>query len=97
MNSSEHPSPSRSYIGHIKNGVVVLDGDVPLSEGQSVRVEPIDERPGAAPTLERAREVQRLFNEWTDEDGRLPSEEADRLEMALGENMGFELRSPSVD
>lgn len=34
-----------TYHGKVKNGVVVLDGDVVLSDGTVVRVEPVEERP----------------------------------------------------
>ena len=34
-----------TYEGHIKNGVVILDGKTVLPEGTAVRVEPIEPRP----------------------------------------------------
>lgn len=35
-----------TYRGHVKNGVVVLDGPARLPEGASVRVEPVVEEEG---------------------------------------------------
>jgi hypothetical protein len=89
-------NPSQAYPGHVKNGVIVLDVQVNLDEGQAVRVEPL------APTLdgeraERVRQLQQLFAQWTDEDSRLSDEEADRLRMALDQSHGLSFRSPIID
>jgi hypothetical protein len=100
MNSSENFSPASSYLGHVKNGVVVLDVEVSLNEGQAVRVEPLDQ--GAKTELtkepaERVRQLQQLFTEWTVEDGQLPDEEADRLQVELDQTRRLSLRSPNLD
>jgi hypothetical protein len=97
MNPLENHS---SYIGHVKNGVVVIDTQAPLFEGQTVRVEPLG--PGgdamsAGDRADRVRQLQMLFAEWTDEDGKLSDEEADRLESALETSRGLGFRSPKLD
>ena len=42
MNPAESLSQA-FFIGHVKNGVIVLDGQFPLSEGQAVRIEPLSQ------------------------------------------------------
>jgi hypothetical protein len=96
MSSSEFTSAS--YIGHVKNGVVVLDYNVALKEGQAVRVEPLPA--STLPQHERAdrvRRLQQVLAEWTEEDGKLSEEEADRLHSALSQNRGLSFRSPRLD
>jgi len=39
MTPSEILSPTPSYIGHVRNGIVVLDAQVSLVEGQAVHAE----------------------------------------------------------
>jgi hypothetical protein len=89
---------SASYIGHVKNGVVVLDSNVVLTDGQAVRVEPL---PASAPQKhereDRVRRLQRVLAEWTEEDSKLSDEEADRLHSALAQNHGLSFRSPLLD
>ena len=93
--------PSPAYIGHVKNGIVVLDAQVPLREGQTVRVEPLDN--GMDTQLvdqeqaDRGRQLQQLFAEWTEEDSKLSDEEADRLHSALEQSCGLSFRSPKLD
>jgi hypothetical protein len=96
MKHSEHSS-SASYPGHVKNGVVVLDIQVPLPEGQPVRVEPVAQRTLDQERADRVRQLQYLFSEWTEEDGKLPDEEADRLHAGLEEGRGLGFRAPTVD
>jgi hypothetical protein len=38
-----------SYVGHVKNGVIVLEDEASLAEGTKVRVEPIED--ADTPTL----------------------------------------------
>lgn len=98
MNPSR-PSPP-SYVGRVTNGVIVLDAEAPLAEGQPVRVEPLEQGADAGPTkgpADRVGELQRLFDEWTDEDGRLPDEEADRLRAALDKEPRLSLRPANLD
>ena len=100
MKSSENSSSPASYIGHVKNGVVVLDAPFALNEGQAVRIDPLaqdKEKPLDAERAERVRQMQQLFAEWTEEDGRLTDEEADRLRTALERNRGLGFRSPTLD
>jgi hypothetical protein len=96
MNNSE--SASASYIGHVKNGVIVLDSNVALNDGQAVRVEPL---PATAlkhlEPADRVRRLQQLLAEWTEEDGKLSGEEADRLHSALSQDHGLGFRSPLLD
>ena len=64
------------------------------TEGQKVFVQPIETAsvlPLEAEQADRLREIERLFAEWTEEDGKLSDEEADLLENALRrENIGSE-------
>ena len=84
-----------SYIGHVRNGVVVLDQNAPLAEGQSVRVEPVATQAMLdADRMERVRQLQGLFQQWTEEDALLSNEEADRLRLALNHSQGLQFRVP---
>jgi hypothetical protein len=99
MKPIETPCP-QSYLGHVKNGVVVLDSGVCLAEGQAVRVEPIGQTPATA--LEgddtgRLRRLQELFAEWTEEDSKLSENDADLLRSALEQNHGLNFRSPHLE
>ena len=73
MTPSETLSPAPSYIGHVRNGIVVLDAQVSLVEGQAVRVEPL-QAPSAeigkldAELSDRVQRLQQMFEEWTQED-----------------------------
>ena len=101
MNPYETLSPSPSYIGHVRNGIVVLDAQVSLIEGQSVRVEPLQVPSGATGKLDaelssRVQRLQQMFEEWTQEDSQLTDEEADRLHVALEANRGLEFGSPDL-
>ncbi len=98
-NSESTPSPP-SYLGHVKNGVIVLDTNVPLQDGQAVRVEPLAsgaDTPLDSERAERVRMLQELFTAWTEEDAQLTDEEADRLRNALEQDRGLRLRSPGLD
>lgn len=88
---------SPAYIGHVKNGVVVLDAQVSLTEGQAVRVEPLGKTQLELERAECVRQLQQLFTEWTEEDGKLSDEEADRLHAALEYSRGLGFRSPKLD
>jgi hypothetical protein len=91
---SEPSSLEPSYFGHVKNGVVVFDAQTPLREGQSVRVEPLPAKDGQADRIEQLR---RLFADWTEEDGKLPEEQADVLREALEQHRGLSFHSPTMD
>jgi hypothetical protein len=100
MKQPEDAPAATSYIGHVRNGVVVLDGPVTLREGQVVRVEPIGEKMGTPPDIERTdrvQQLQQLFAKWTEEDGELSDEEADGLRTALEQSRGLSFRSPKLD
>lgn len=43
------------------------------------------------------KRLQQFFGEWTEEDGRLSAEQADRLHAALEQSRGLCLRSPALD
>ena len=96
MKPSENAS-SQAYIGHVKNGVIVLDAQINLDEGQPVRVEPLAQTPLDTERAERVRQLQQLFAQWTEEDGKLTDEEADRLRTALKQSRGLGFRSPALD
>jgi hypothetical protein len=98
MKNSESTPPARSYLGHVRNGIIVLDTDVPLQDGQAVRVEPLAsgaDTPIDAERAERVRRLQQLFTAWTEEDAQLTDEEADRLRNALEQDRGLRLGSPA--
>ncbi len=100
MKRSEAPSPAPSYTGHVKDGVMVLDTQVSLPDGQAVRVEPIPSSPASlvpSPQAERVRELQRLFAEWTAEDANLTDDEADQLQAALEQSGRLRFRSAELD
>jgi hypothetical protein len=100
MSSSPITRLTPPLIGHVKNGVVVLDVQGCLLDGQSVRVEPVDEiqiTPVDAERAKRVHELQRLFGEWNEEDGKLSEDEADRLQCALAQNGRLAFRAPSLD
>lgn len=95
MNPTETISPAPSYIGHVRNGLVVLDADTSLAEGQAVRVEPLaSEATLEADRMERVRKLQSLFAQWTKEDAQLSDEKADCLRLALEQNQGLEFGVP---
>jgi hypothetical protein len=99
MKPSEISMPPKSLIGHVRSGVVVLDAQNPLVEGQAVRVEPLgedQENQLAAELAERIGQLQRTFAEWTAEDGKLSDGEADCLHTALEENGRLNVRTPTL-
>jgi hypothetical protein len=83
-----------SYIGHVKNGAVIFDEQVPFSAGQAVRVEPLIECGAPDPArAELVAKMKRAFDAWTEEDGKLSDEEADCLHIALQQNRGLSFRT----
>ena len=42
-----------SYLGEVKNGVIVLEGATSLAEGTRVRIEPIEQVPSPSPLVEQ--------------------------------------------
>lgn len=97
MNPTETHSPPPSYIGHVRNGLVVLGADALLAEGQAVRVEPLaSEAKLDADRMERVRKLQSLFEQWTQEDAQLSDEDADCLRLALDRDEGLEFRVPDL-
>jgi hypothetical protein len=100
MKKSETPSSPSSYLGHVRNGVVVLDAHIHLADGQAVRVEPLGTEAQSHIPAERAarvQQLQQLFASWTEEDAQLPEEEADRLRAALDQSRGLHFRSAKLD
>ena len=86
-------------MGHVKNGIVVLDAPVALRDGQAVRVETVRQEVDREnmDRADRVRQLQQLFADWTEEDATLSDEEADRLHTALEHNRGLTLRSTMLD
>ena len=100
MKNSEPSSPAASVTGRVKNGVIVLDVKIDLQDGQAVRIEPLGPGPEAqvdTKRADRARRLQELFAQWTEEDGKLSDEEAGRLHTALNEGRGLQFGSPTLD
>ena len=49
-----------SYVGHVENGVVVLENGMTLPEGLKVRIEPVERESAAATTTQQdARQTHR--------------------------------------
>lgn len=90
MNPPETLSAPASLTGHVRNGVVILDALITLSEGQAVRIEPL------ADTTERVLQLRQLFDQWTQEDGQLSLKDADRLHVALEQSQGMQFRTPNL-
>ena len=59
-----------SYMGEVKNGVIVLEGEVSLAEGTRVRIEPIEEVAPPSPLV-----VQLL--DWAGKGKDLPEDLAE--------------------
>jgi hypothetical protein len=100
MKTMPTESPATEYLGHVKNGVVVLDTHVSLTEGQAVRVEPLQKEPATSISGERAEQLQRmktLFAQWREEDSSLPDEEGDVLQNALQANRGLTFRTAHIE
>jgi hypothetical protein len=86
------------YFGHVKNGVILLDTEASLPEGQAVRVEALPEQPAISEeTADRLQRMRTLFAQWREEDGHLTDDQAERLETALQQNRGLTLRLPKLD
>jgi hypothetical protein len=97
MKQSNTSSTGPSYVGHVQNGVVVLDVAAHLAEGLTVRVQPLgldvsrdDERSA------RVSELRRLFDAWTEEDGKLNDAQAGCLSEALEASRGLQFRSADL-
>jgi hypothetical protein len=96
MKSLKLQSKPTGYVGHVKNGVIVLDSHASLKEGQAVRIEPIHL---STPTLsadERTEQIQRmkaLFAQWNEEDRLLSDEDAELLQNALNQNRRLSIHS----
>jgi len=95
----DNESNHSRYVGHVKNGVIVLDDARGLQEGQAVVVEPLPENKELSPEerAEKLRLMRQLFAEWTEEDSKLSDEEAGRLRVALEQSRGLAFRTPKLD
>jgi hypothetical protein len=97
MDKTERDRTPQSYTGHVHNGVIVLDADVRLAEGQAVRVEPLGAPLTESERAERVRRLKQLFHQWREEDSQLSDEEGDRLRIALEQNRGLSFRPVDLD
>ena len=98
MNHAEMRADEMTYLGHVQNGVIILDARVQLPEGVPVRVEVTE--PVAADILsnkERVQQLQALFARWNEEDAALPERQADVLRNALETNPGLDFRSVELE
>jgi hypothetical protein len=87
------------YLGHVRNGVVILDTSTLLADGQVVRIEPLKQEPTTPKVddqTERLNRMVTLFRQWDEEDRFLPDEEADRLQKALENNRRLSFHSNEV-
>jgi hypothetical protein len=99
MNPLEPLSAPTSYRGHVKNGVVILDTEVMLSEGQEVRVEPLhpNSQPVGDAQAVQLDEMKKVFAQWDEEDNQVPDEVAEEFHQSLQENHGLSFRTPKLD
>ncbi len=100
MKTSESLPSATPLVGHVKNGVIIVDANITLVEGQAVRIEPLPQEADAQIGDERAEKLKRmqeLFTQWDDEDSKLTDEEADRLQVALEQNPRLSFRIPKLD
>lgn len=80
-----------TLLGHVKNGVVVLDTQVNLEEGTPVRVETLvgDEQQRRA---ERYQQLLRRLNEWNEQDAANDGHLGDVLQEGLAADHGIRFR-----
>lgn len=100
MKQSETPSSASSYIGHVKNGVIILDAQVSLTDGQAVRVELLaseQESPVSGERGEQLKQLQTLFAQWDEEDKEMLEEDAEAFHKALEQNRGLSFRAVQLD
>ena len=100
MKNSETSASASSYIGHVKNGVVVLDAHVDLADGQTVRVEPLGPEGTTLIRNERVaqlQQMQELFSQWDEEDSQISTDDAESFHNALKQNRGLCFRTPKMD
>jgi hypothetical protein len=100
MKPSEIQAPAAGHIGHVKNGVIVVDKGVSLSEGQTVRIEPLTrDNEGSAPDAhsDQLSAMKALFSQWDLEDNQVPDETAAEFHKALAQNRGLRLHKPNVE
>ena len=101
MNPAETLSPVPSYVGHVRNGLVVLDADASLIEGQAVRVEPLQVPSAEAGRMDaelsaRVQKMRTIFEQWTQEDSQVSPEVAEEFHRALETNRGLEFQTPNL-
>lgn len=99
MDTKPINAPPTTYLGHVKDGVIILDTQVVLAEGQAVRVEPVREVGPTSGSAERDQQLQamkNIFTQWDEEDRSLTDEEAERLQIALACSRGLSLRVPEI-
>jgi hypothetical protein len=100
MNHAEVRADEMTYLGHVQNGIIVLDARVQLPEGVPVRVEvgdPVSASANALSSEEQIRQLQSLFARWNEEDATLPEDQADVLRKALEENRGLGFRNAELE
>ena len=93
------PSAS-SYVGHVRNGVIVPDANFALTEGLAVRFEPLEQELVTPISDERAdqlQQMQKLFAQWDEEDSNISDEDAESFHQALEQNRGLSFRIPQLD
>ena len=101
MNPTETLLPVPSYIGHVRNGLVVLDADASLAEGQAVRVEPLQVSSAEAGGMDaelaaRVQKIRAIFEQWSQEDSEVSPEVAEEFHLALEANRGLEFQTPDL-
>jgi hypothetical protein len=97
MNTTENKSSAMSSDGSTGKGAMVMGTPTACSEQQPNRIEVVPSGICVdAQLAERIRSLQRLFAEWTEEDGKLRNEDADVLGVALdaSHGLGFHASNP---
>ncbi len=100
MKQSENLPSGTPLVGHVKNGVIIVEGNAAFVEGQAVRIEPLP-RETTLPTAEACEEklnrMESHFAQSDEEDSKITDEEADRLRVALQQNPRLSFRIPKLD
>jgi hypothetical protein len=98
MKPSEILPSALTLVGHVKNGVIVVDGAVNLPEGQAVRIEPLagESRAGTLSDglSNQLQEMKALFAQWDEEDSLVPEETAEDFHRSLERHRGLHFRAP---
>ena len=100
MKPSEALPLAAPFFGLVKNGVIVVNTNVRLTEGQAVRIEPVGPEGQSPISTERAEELEQLrnlFAQWDVEDNEIADGDSESFHESLQKNRGLSLRTPKLD